>query len=152
MFVLKRISIKKFFVYVSAQLIGAFLGSLSVYMIYFEMINSFDPEYTMKTASIFSTYPDPRLSIFGGILDQIFSTSILLIFILSITDERNEKFSPGIHFLKIQFFLLRLNLNFKSVNKELLRRSLGWQSLLLVLRLGSTVDMQLIQRVISVPE
>lgn len=95
MFVLKRISIKKFFVYVSAQLIGAFLGSLSVYMIYFEMINSFDPEYTMKTASIFSTYPDPRLSIFGGILDQIFSTSILLIFILSITDERNEKFSPG---------------------------------------------------------
>jgi MIP family channel proteins len=78
-----------------AQTAGAFTGAALVFFVYREAFNSFDNGSRMVlgekgTAGIFSTYPQPYLSIFGGLVDQIFGTAILLLVIMAIGDARNN--------------------------------------------------------------
>jgi MIP family channel proteins len=78
-----------------AQTAGAFTGAALVFFVYREAFNSFDNGSRMVlgekgTAGIFSTYPQPYLSIFGGLVDQIFGTAILLLVIMAIGDARNS--------------------------------------------------------------
>jgi MIP family channel proteins len=78
-----------------SQTAGAFTGAALVFFVYREAFNSFDNGSRMilgekGTAGIFSTYPQPYLSIFGGLVDQIFGTAILLLVIMAIGDARNN--------------------------------------------------------------
>jgi MIP family channel proteins len=78
-----------------AQTAGAFTGAALVFFVYREAFNSFDNGTRMVlgekgTAGIFSTYPQPYLSLFGGLVDQIFGTAILLLMIMAIGDARNN--------------------------------------------------------------
>jgi MIP family channel proteins len=78
-----------------AQTAGAFSGAALVFFVYREAFNAFDNGSRMVlgekgTAGIFSTYPQPYLSIFGGLVDQIFGTAILLLVIMAIGDARNN--------------------------------------------------------------
>jgi len=95
MLMLKKMSNLKFVVYVIAQMIGAFLGAFAVYLVYFDMIHTYESTLTLKTASIFATYPNDKLSMLGGMFDQLFSTSLLIVFVLAVTDKKNEDLSHG---------------------------------------------------------
>jgi MIP family channel proteins len=86
---------KKVLPYSFAQLAGAFVAALVVYVTYHEAFANFDngirqvtgPE---GTAGIFATYPQPFLSTFpGGFIDQIVGTALLVLGIFAITDQRN---------------------------------------------------------------
>jgi MIP family channel proteins len=77
-----------------AQTVGAFAGAATVFAIYHEAFDAFDGGLRMVlgekgTAGIFSTYPQSFLSIFGGLVDQVFGTAILLLVIMAISDTRN---------------------------------------------------------------
>ncbi|VDM28656.1 unnamed protein product [Toxocara canis] len=45
---------------------------------------------TMATAGVFATYPQPYLSVAGGIIDQIVGTAFLCICVCLITDKNNK--------------------------------------------------------------
>lgn len=78
-----------------AQTAGAFTAAASVWFVYREAFDAFDGGARMiagdkATAGIFATYPQPYLSTFGGLVDQIFGTALLLLVISAIGDARNN--------------------------------------------------------------
>lgn len=81
--------------YVIAQVAGAFVASVVVYVTYHEAFAAFDGGIRQVlgpqgTAGIFATYPRPFLSTFpGGFIDQIVGTAILMGVIFAISDARN---------------------------------------------------------------
>jgi MIP family channel proteins len=86
---------KKVLPYALAQLAGAFIAALVVFITYHEGFANLDngirqvtgPE---GTAGIFATYPQAFLSTFpGGFIDQVVGTALLVGCIFAITDQRN---------------------------------------------------------------
>lgn len=88
--------------YVGAQMVGAFLASLVVYVTYREALGAFDGGVrvvtgALGTAGIWATYPQPFLSVFpGGFVDQVVGTALLVGVIFAITDHRNTPAPAGL--------------------------------------------------------
>ena len=87
--------------YSLAQLAGAFLASAVVFITYREAIGAFDGGVRQVlgpqgTAGIWATYPQPFLSTFGGVVDQIVGTALLVAVIFGITDSRNSPAPAGL--------------------------------------------------------
>jgi MIP family channel proteins len=85
---------RKVIPYTLAQVAGAFVGAALVFSIYHEAFRAFDSGARaitgeLGTAGIFATYPQPFLTTFGGLLDQIIATAILILVILALGDMRN---------------------------------------------------------------
>src|SRR5207253_3714079 len=81
--------------YSLAQIAGAFSASAVVFFVYREAFDHFDGGTRVvagakATAGIFATYPQPFLSSFGGVVDQIVGTALLMLVILAIGDARNN--------------------------------------------------------------
>jgi MIP family channel proteins len=85
--------------YVVAQIAGAFAASAVVYFTYAEAFTAFDGGLRTvvgdkATAGIFATYPQPYLSLAGGLIDQIVGTALLVAGVFAFTDTRNTA-PPG---------------------------------------------------------
>lgn len=82
--------------YCLAQLVGALVASIVVYVTYLEALNNFDGGVRQVlgpqgTGGIWATYPQPYLStVPGGLIDQIVGTALLMICIFALTDARNR--------------------------------------------------------------
>jgi glycerol uptake facilitator protein len=90
--------------YIIAQLIGAFAGAALVYLVYHNAISSYEAAHNITrgalggsadstaTYSIFATFPAPyfHASMIWPFVDQIVGTAFLLMFIMALTDERNQ--------------------------------------------------------------
>lgn len=93
--VLRGFSWSKVAPFIIAQVAGAFVGALIVYVGYMEAFTNFDNGIRQVagpqgTAGIFATYPQAYLSTFpGGFLDQVIGTAILVGVIFGISDARN---------------------------------------------------------------
>lgn len=86
--------------YVFAQVAGAFAGAALAFLTYREAFDAFDGGVRQvagpqATAGIFSTYPQPFLSIAGGFVDQVVGTALLLAVIFALGDFRNQPPAPG---------------------------------------------------------
>src|SRR5262245_37708312 len=80
--------------YSMAQLAGAFVASAVVFVTYHEALDAFDGGVRtvlgpQATAGIWATYPQPFLSIAGGVVDQVVGTALLVGVIFGIADSRN---------------------------------------------------------------
>jgi MIP family channel proteins len=87
--------------YIAAQVAGAFLASLVVFLTYREAFDAFDGGVRQiagpqGTAGIFATYPKPYLSTLGGLVDQIVGTALLVGCIFAISDRRNAAPPAGV--------------------------------------------------------
>lgn len=79
---------RKVLPYSVAQTVGGFLGAATTYCIYRPAFLRMDPALA-KTAGVFATFPAfPEVPV-AGLFDQIAGTSLLLLLIFAISDERN---------------------------------------------------------------
>lgn len=97
----RRFPWNKVLPYAVAQLAGAFVASAVVYVTYHEALAAFDGGVRQvvgpqATAGIWATYPQPFLSLFGGLVDQIVGTALLVGVIFGITDTRNSPAPAGL--------------------------------------------------------
>jgi MIP family channel proteins len=81
--------------FVLAQVAGAFIAAAVVYLTYREAFFDFDQGVRQvtgpqATGGIFSTYPQAFLSTFGGFIDQVVGTALLMLGIFAISDPRNS--------------------------------------------------------------
>jgi len=83
-------------VYMLAQYTGAFLAALVLFLNNYEAIMAVDGGQhsasgaTNSTGLIFATYPAPYLTIWGGLLDQIIGTAVLLFSLCAVNDQSNH--------------------------------------------------------------
>ncbi len=80
--------------YIAAQMAGAFVASVVLYVTYADALANFDGGVrqvtgSLATAQIWATYPKPWLSTLGGLIDQIVGTALLMIGVFAISDTRN---------------------------------------------------------------
>ncbi|KAM3918139.1 aquaporin-10 isoform 2-T2 [Leptodactylus fuscus] len=64
-----------------------------------------------ETASIFSTYPAPYLSIRNGFLDQVMGTAMLMIGILAILDSKNKPVPKGLEPVVVGMLVFSIGLS-----------------------------------------
>lgn len=92
--VLGQVPWKRLLPYALFQILGAYVASAVVYMIYYDAIMDFSGgELTVygpnETASIFATYPTEFISLSSSFLDQVVGTATLMLCILSLGEKRN---------------------------------------------------------------
>jgi glycerol uptake facilitator protein len=107
--------------YIAAQVLGAFLGALLVYIVYKAAIDSFeranhitrgDPN-SVPTFSIFATFPAPYFKTWiGPFLDQIVGTAFLVAFVFAVVDEINQPVRANLAPLMIGFIVVAIGLSF----------------------------------------
>ena len=75
--------------YIIGQILGAFLGALCVYYLYYSLFNQFDGGLRQVagsngTADIFFTMPAGGVPHWNSFLDQMIGTVVLMIFIMAL--------------------------------------------------------------------
>jgi MIP family channel proteins len=104
--------------YMLAQLAGAFVASVVVFLTYHEALTAFDGGTRrvvgdLATAGIWATYPKPFLSTFpGGLVDQIVGTALLVGVIFGITDGRNSIPPAGLIPLIVGLLVVLIGMTF----------------------------------------
>lgn len=101
--------------YCLAQTLGAFFGSLLVYLNYRAAFQRFDPALE-KTAGVFTTFPA-----FGdlpgvGFFDQVLGTAILLFLVLAVTDERNSAPVGNVAPIVIGLIVVAIGMSFGALH------------------------------------
>jgi MIP family channel proteins len=114
---LGKMSIIKFIIYFIGQSIGAFLGSVVVYVVYIDELNAFDggtrcTTCANATAGIWATYPSAELTIRGGFFDQFFGTALLVLVVLAVTDSKNAEIPHGLAALLIGSTIFLIGMSF----------------------------------------
>lgn len=103
--------------YVVAQLAGAIVAAAVVYATYHEALSAFDGGVRQVlgpqgTAGIWSTYPQPWLGTWGGFVDQVVGTAILVGVIFAISDPRNAPPPAGLAPLLVGLLVLAIGASF----------------------------------------
>ncbi|XP_056143016.1 aquaporin-10a [Lampris incognitus] len=87
--------------YCLSQLVGAYVASALVYLVYYDAIMDFSGGVLAvrgpnETASIFATYPSEYISLGRSFLDQVVGTGMLMVSILGLGEQRNTPAPPGL--------------------------------------------------------
>ncbi|MEA2321597.1 MAG: glycerol uptake facilitator protein [Solirubrobacteraceae bacterium] len=107
--------------YIVAQVVGAFLGALLVYIVYKAAIDSFErannitrgEASSVPTYSIFATFPAPYFkTIVGPLIDQIVGTAFLVMFIFAVTDDVNQPVRANLAPVVVGFIVVAVGLSF----------------------------------------
>ena len=106
--------------YIAAQLVGAFLGALLVYIVYKGAIDSYeranditrgDPD-SVTTFSIFATFPAKYLGNWvGPFIDQVVGTAFLVALIFALVDTRNQPVKANLAPLIIGFVVVAIGVS-----------------------------------------
>jgi glycerol uptake facilitator protein len=107
--------------YIAAQVVGAFLGALLVYIVYKAAIDSYesanhitrgDPD-SVATYSIFATFPAKFFGNWlGPFIDQIVGTAFLIAFVFAVVDELNQPPKANLAPLVIGFVVVAIGISF----------------------------------------
>ncbi|CAF1165538.1 unnamed protein product [Adineta ricciae] len=88
--------------YVIAQVVGAFLGAVLVYVVYVKQFDAYDGGRremigVTGTADVFFTMPSEGIPNWSAFIDQVIGTGILMIFVLAVGNKSNQSTSKVIH-------------------------------------------------------
>lgn len=108
---------KKVLPYVLAQVVGALAASAVVYVTYHEALDAFDGGVRQVlgpqgTAGIWATYPQPWLGTWGGFVDQVVGTALLVGVIFALSDARNAPPPAGLGPLLVGLLVLAIGVSF----------------------------------------
>jgi glycerol uptake facilitator protein len=107
--------------YIAAQMLGAFLGALLVYIVYKAAIDSYEranhitrgAASSVPTYSIFATFPAPYFKTFvGPLIDQIVGTAFLVAFVFAVVDEFNQPVRANLAPLAVGLVVVAIGLSF----------------------------------------
>jgi MIP family channel proteins len=96
MLLTSRIKFKKYLVFLLAQFLGAFIGAMVVFFIYYSALDNYETTRSMDTAAIFATYPAKNIGVLTSFFDQIVGAGFLVMVILAITDKKNVELPHGV--------------------------------------------------------
>ncbi|UJR28156.1 hypothetical protein I4U23_009410 [Adineta vaga] len=117
---LRKLNIIQCLLYIIGQIIGAFLASATVYLVYISHFNLYDGgirqyEGPNATADIFYTVPSEGIPNWNCLIDAIIGTSLLLIFIMALGNDYNNLISnaakPFSFVLMVTTFGFSMSLN-----------------------------------------
>jgi glycerol uptake facilitator protein len=107
--------------YVAAQMLGAFLGAVLVYVVYKGAIDSFEraqhitrgsPD-SVPTYSIFATFPAKYFgTVTGPLTDQVVGTAFLVAFVFAVTDVINQPVEANLAPLVVGFVVVAIGMSF----------------------------------------
>ncbi|KAG9355292.1 hypothetical protein JZ751_000130 [Albula glossodonta] len=105
--------------YIFFQVLGAFLAAATIALQYYDAIMHFSSGQLMvtgptATAGIFATYPAEYLSLWGGFMDQVIGTGMLLVCVLAVGDHRNTPVPPGLSPVLVGLVVLVIGLSMGS--------------------------------------
>ncbi|WJV53751.1 MIP/aquaporin family protein [Prodigiosinella aquatilis] len=88
---------RKVIPYILSQVAGAFCAAALVYGLYYNLFYDFEQTHhivrgsveSLNLAGIFSTYPNPHISVMQAFLVEMVITAILMCLILALTDDGN---------------------------------------------------------------
>jgi glycerol uptake facilitator protein len=107
--------------YIGAQLAGAFVGALLVYVVYKGAIDSYERAHditrgdpnSVPTFSIFATFPAKYLGNWiGPFVDQVVGSAFLVAFVFAVVDEFNQAPKANLAPLIIGFVVVAIGLSF----------------------------------------
>jgi len=107
--------------YIAAQLVGAFLGALLVYVVYKGAIDSYERAHNITrgepdsvvTFSIFATFPAKYLGNWSGpFIDQVVGTAFLIAFVFALVDELNQPPQANLAPIVVGFVVVAIGLSF----------------------------------------
>lgn len=107
--------------YIAAQVVGAFLGALLVYIVYKASIDSYERVNhitrgqinSVPTYSIFATFPAGYFkTIIGPLVDQIVGTAFLVAFVFAITDDVNQPVRANLAPFVVGLIVVAVGLSF----------------------------------------
>jgi glycerol uptake facilitator protein len=107
--------------YIAAQLLGAFLGAVLVYVVYKGAIDSYEhanhitrgAANSVPTYSIFATSPAKYLGNWvGPFVDQVVGTAFLVAFVFAVVDEVNQPVRANLAPVVIGFVVVAIGLSF----------------------------------------
>ncbi|XP_049586959.1 aquaporin-10a [Syngnathus scovelli] len=99
--VLGQVPWKRMLPYWFSQVLGGYVASALVYMVYYDAIMDFSGGTLTvygpnETASIFATYPSEYLTLGRSFLDQVVGTGMLMLCILCLDEKRNTPAPSGL--------------------------------------------------------
>lgn len=106
---------RKVLPYILAQLAGAFVGALLVYINYLPAFKSFDPGLT-KTVGVFATFPKFPDVWWAGLIDQIIGTALLIALIFAIVDPRNRPVTQGMEPFAIALVVVAIGISWGGMH------------------------------------
>src|SRR5919109_1772542 len=107
--------------YIAAQVVGAFLGALLVYIVYKGAIDSYDRAHhitrgdpdSVTTFSIFATFPAKYFATWvGPFIDQIVGTAFLVAFVFALVDEFNQPVRANLAPIAVGFVVVAVGISF----------------------------------------
>src|SRR5215218_2760737 len=107
--------------YIVAQVLGAFVAAVVVYVVYKAAIDSYEAANhitrgepnSVPTYSIFATFPAPYFhTVVGPLIDQIVGTAFLVCFIFALTDEFNQPVRANLAPIAVGFVVVAIGLSF----------------------------------------
>ncbi|XP_076465702.1 aquaporin-9-like [Babylonia areolata] len=103
--------------YYVAQCAGSFAACCCSFLTYWDTLDAFDGgdrQVTGEngTAGIFATYPQHYVSVWTTLGDQIFSTGVLMICVLAITDPHNMRPPSGLMPVSIGLLVMALSMSY----------------------------------------
>ncbi|KAF0691235.1 hypothetical protein As57867_017433, partial [Aphanomyces stellatus] len=104
---------KKVPLYALSQFIGAFLGALCVFVIYYPAFNAFDPDRTTpKSSGIFATYPMKWENQGSAFVCEMLGTALLVFTIFSVDDPTNMPTNPIMKPLTVGLIVVMIGMAF----------------------------------------